>query len=75
MLWGTVFALAAVSHLVAAALDSSAANTIFNWLVPLGIGVVGAYHTRQFWIDFIEQTVGDGVGPETLWGLTYDDDD
>lgn len=74
MLWGVLFAAAAASHVVAAAFHTAATNTIFNWLVPLGFGVFVAYQTRSRWIEFIEETIDDHSGPETLWGLTYDDD-
>ena len=51
MLWGTVIAAGAVSHLIATAIDTSGANTNFNWLVPHGIAILldpgGSTHVTE----------------------------
>ena len=35
LLWGCVFLVMMVSHVIAGALDSRRGNTIFNWVVPI----------------------------------------
>ena len=36
-LWGAVFALMAVSHTVAGAIDTRRAETLFNWVIPIAL--------------------------------------
>jgi hypothetical protein len=36
-LWGTLFALMAVSHMIAGAIDTRRAETLFNWVIPIAL--------------------------------------
>ena len=35
MMWGSVFLVMMVSHIVAGAIDTRRGNTIFNWVIPI----------------------------------------
>jgi cytochrome bd-type quinol oxidase subunit 2 len=50
--WGLIFAAIAVSHVFAGAIDTRRAQTIFNWVIPIALLVLGlkymeAYRARE----------------------------
>lgn len=67
MLWGAMFAAVAVSNIVAVLVDQPAASMIFNWLVPLGLGVYGAYRTRTCWNEFVDEMMEQTMSREPIW--------
>jgi hypothetical protein len=44
-LWGLVFAVMVPSHIIAGAIDTRRANTIFNWVIPIVLIVWAAKRT------------------------------
>ncbi len=47
LLWGLVFTVMIPSHVIAGAIDTRRANTIFNWVVPIILIVWAAKQTAQ----------------------------
>jgi hypothetical protein len=45
ILWACVFAAMVPSHIIAAALDTTRGNLIFNWAIPIALVVYGAKRT------------------------------
>jgi hypothetical protein len=41
-MWGAIFAVMTVSHVIAGALDTRLTNVIFNWVIPIFLIVKGA---------------------------------
>lgn len=46
--WGMIFAAIAASHAIAGAIDTRRAQTIFNWVVPIGLLVFGLKHMESY---------------------------
>ncbi len=51
-IWAVTFTGIALSHVVAASMNTPEAFTVFNWIVPLALATVAAHRTRISWDDF-----------------------
>jgi len=75
LMWAAVFAAIATSELAAGALDSRLATTIFNWVVPVGLVLIGVQQASTRWNDqFDEESMGlDAMLNQVeLWGTATD---
>ena len=57
-MWGAIFAVMTVSHVVAGELDTKLTNVIFNWVIPITLIVKGAQASTGDHRD-----AGDGQNP------------
>jgi hypothetical protein len=69
MLWGTTFAAIAFSCLVATGLDSIPAETVFDWLLPLGLTIWAVHRTKVIWDDFVDDAMEERLGRDSLWDV------
>jgi hypothetical protein len=46
-LWGAVFLAMACSHLIAGAIDTRRAETIFNWVIPIALVVLAVRYMQR----------------------------
>ncbi|HEX4345773.1 MAG TPA: hypothetical protein VHZ31_09440 [Solirubrobacteraceae bacterium] len=46
LLWAGVFAAMVPSHVIAGTLDSTPANIVFNWVIPIGLVLLGLNRTQ-----------------------------
>lgn len=46
LMWGGIFAVLSASHVVAGAIDTGAANVVFNWVIPIILIVQGINRSR-----------------------------
>src|SRR6476469_9534954 len=69
MLWGATFAAIATSTLVASTINTAAASTIFNWLLPLAVVLAAVLRTRSIWDDFVDEAMDEALGREPLWDV------
>jgi hypothetical protein len=69
LIWATTFTAIAASHVLAVALGSAGASTVFNWVVPMALTVVAAHRTRVGWDDFNDD---DLFEPDPLRDLALD---
>jgi hypothetical protein len=76
LMWAGVFAAIAASEMTAGALDSRLAATIFNWVVPVALVLVGVQQATMRWSD---QFDGESMGLDAmlnqveLWGTATTD--
>jgi hypothetical protein len=76
LMWAGVFAAIAVSEMTAGALDSRLASTIFNWVVPVALVLIGVQQATVRWSD---QFDGESMGLDAmlnqveLWGTATTD--
>jgi hypothetical protein len=47
LMWGCVFLVMTVSHVIAGAIDTRRGNTIFNWVVPIILVIWAVKHTGE----------------------------
>jgi hypothetical protein len=76
LMWAGVFVAIAASELAAGALDSRLAATMFNWVVPVGLVLVGVQQASIRWSDqFDEESMGlDAMLNQVeLWGTATTD--
>ena|SRR5689334_15118672 len=71
MLWGAVFAAFAVSCFLAAALDTVAAQTIFDWLLPLALIMWAVHRTSVIWDVFVDDAMEERLGRDALWDVGH----
>ena len=45
-LWGAVFAVMTVSHVIAGAIDHRGTNIIFNWAIPIALVLWGVKQSK-----------------------------
>lgn len=75
LMWAAVFAAIAASEMTAGALDSRLAATIFSWVVPIALVLVGVQQATLRWSD---QFDGESMGLDAmlnqveLWGTATD---
>ena len=75
LMWAGVFAAIAASEMTAGALDSRLAATIFNWVVPVALTLVGVQQASVRWSDqFDEESMGVDamLNQVELWGTATD---
>jgi hypothetical protein len=51
LLWSLVFAAIAASQMLAGAIDTRLGSTVFTWVVPLGIALLGVKQATTRWDD------------------------
>ena len=75
LMWAAVFTAIAASEMTAGALDSRLAATIFSWVVPIALVLVGVQQATLRWSD---QFDGESMGLDAmlnqveLWGTATD---
>jgi hypothetical protein len=72
-MWAAVFVAIAGAHFAAAALDIDQAYTVFNWIVPISLCVIGAHLGRTFWFNWTDELELE-EDPLHAFGLDYSDD-
>jgi hypothetical protein len=77
LLWAATFAAIGTAQFAAASWvgngkPTGGAFTVFNWVVPIALGVVAAHWSRQWWDDFVE---GESERPSWEAALAWDDQD
>jgi hypothetical protein len=63
LMWSMVFTAIAASQTVAGAIHTRLGSTIFTWVVPLGIALVGAKQASMRWDD---QFDGESMGLDAM---------
>lgn len=69
MLWGATFAAIATSMLLASSINTTAASTIFNWLLPLAVVLAAVLRTRTIWNEVGDDAMEEALGREPLWDV------
>ena len=75
LMWAGVFAAIAASEMAAGALDSRLAVTIFNWVVPVGLVLVGVQQASTRWSDQFDEesmSLDAMLNQIELWGTATD---
>jgi MFS family permease len=73
MLWAAMFAAMSASHMVARAINTSSASTVFNWVVPIAFIVIATHRTRIMWDDYLGDEEHAGHADfDPLWDLSLD---
>ena len=67
MLWGVTFTAIALSSVLGSTLGN--AETVFNWLVPLGLTVAAVHRTKLIWDEFVDDAMEETLGRESLWDV------
>ena len=73
LMWGAIFVCIAGAHFAAASLRIEQAYTVFNWVIPISLCVIGAHFGRTFWFDWTDELELE-EDPLHALGLDYSDD-
>jgi hypothetical protein len=63
LMWAAVFAAIAISQLTAGAIETRRGSTIFNWVLPVGLVVLGVRQASLRWSD---QFDGESMGLDAM---------
>jgi hypothetical protein len=69
LIWAATFAGIALAHVVASAIATPEAFTVFNWVVPMALVVIAAHRSRVCWDDFNDDEMFD---PDPMRDLAID---
>jgi hypothetical protein len=71
LLWAGTAGLIATSQLVAARIQTAAALTTFNWVVPIVLALVGIHRSRELCEEFIDAD-DESTRQTGLWDLSVE---
>jgi len=69
LIWGATFTGVALANFVAASIGTTAAYTLFDWVVPLALAAIAAHRSRIWWDDFNDD---DLFEPDPMRNLALD---